>query len=168
MTLVKVRRFLAQQPNHVAISVLKSLGHAWTTSSRMHESEVLPCFLGCPGALDTQEHYMACERFWRLVCGSRFSARRFGPRSILGRSGLYPFSADALRELCVASKFYHHVKHGGLLLVQCLFALANAGDIATLAALASMRCKQQGTALNYVSVVRIRSTAIFTNTCHVS
>ena len=138
-----VQRFLSQRPPAEAISVLKSWAHAWTTSSRMHEAVVLPCVLGCRDALDTQEHYLACERFWRLVYSSRSSSSRYRPRSVLGRLGLLPLSFDALQDLVVASRFYHYIKFSGSW--HHLHSLAQAGDLQALA----LACKRAVQAARY-------------------
>jgi hypothetical protein len=135
----EARRLLAKQPAPVAISILKTWAHGWTTSSRMHEAEVLPCFLGCPGAFDTQEHYMTCDRFWRLIRGSRASGSSRATRSVLGRLGLLPLSSDARDDLVVASRFYHYVKLNGNW--SYFHSLVQIGDIRTLAT-ALKRCVQ--------------------------
>ena len=109
-----VRNILLQQTSLFAVTVLKSLANAWTTSSRTHESKVLPCILGCPNAQDTQEHYLRCERLWRLVKGSRICFSRPFPKRVLARLGLLPLSDVSFRELVVASRFYHYVKFSGL------------------------------------------------------
>ena len=62
----KVQGLLDKLPFPMAILTMKSWTNAWTTSSRMHEAELLPCLFDCPDALDTLDHYLACDRLWRL------------------------------------------------------------------------------------------------------
>ena len=58
---------------------------------------------------------MTCGRFWRLVHGSRSPGAGAAPRSVLGRLGFLPLGSDALDDLVVAPKLYHHAKFGGSL-----------------------------------------------------
>ena len=41
--------------------VIKSWSHSWCTSSRFHESPVLPCIFGCSDQEDMLSHYLSCE-----------------------------------------------------------------------------------------------------------
>ena len=97
----------------------------------MSEAEVLPCILGCPHALDKQEHYLTCERLWRLVKGSRNGPPRPFPKCVLARLGLLPLSSASFQELVVASRFYHHIKLCSLLTQFRIFLAA--GDIRAIA-----------------------------------
>ena len=49
--------------------VLKISMNAWTTSHRMHEHVILPCFFGCPGSLgrDSLDHYVYCPELEKFV-----------------------------------------------------------------------------------------------------
>ena len=79
----------------------------------MHEAVVMTCVLGCPEGKDTLEHYLGCDRFWRLVHGTSPRTKGTGPRSVLGRLGLVPLSSAAWKDLVVAFRFYHNLKHSG-------------------------------------------------------
>ena len=46
---------------------LKAIGGAWTTSSRMHESIILPCIFGCLDCRDEHRHYIVCPILWQLA-----------------------------------------------------------------------------------------------------
>ena len=39
----------------------------WTTSSRMHETVILPCIFGCIDCKDEFRHYMICPIIWQLA-----------------------------------------------------------------------------------------------------
>ena len=54
-------------PRGVAFQILRTWVFAWVTSDRFHDADRLPCFLGCAGAKDAQDHYMRCPPLWEPV-----------------------------------------------------------------------------------------------------
>jgi hypothetical protein len=50
-----------------ATSIIKTWANAWTTSSRMHETEIKTCLFGCPQEHDELNHYLRCLRFQTLL-----------------------------------------------------------------------------------------------------
>ena len=46
---------------------LKAIGGGWTTSTRMHETVILPCIFGCIDCRDEFRHYLICPIIWQLA-----------------------------------------------------------------------------------------------------
>ena len=45
----------------------QDLGNSWSTSTRYHQNQLLPCVFGCSEARDSLAHYVVCPRLKRLV-----------------------------------------------------------------------------------------------------
>ena len=52
---------------YVAMCLFKTYVGAWTTSSRMHETVVRTCLLGCSECQDNINHYMQCSPLWQIA-----------------------------------------------------------------------------------------------------
>ena len=50
---------LHSTPSHIALSMVKTITNAWTTSSRCHDADRQPCLFGC-NADDSLAHYLQC------------------------------------------------------------------------------------------------------------
>jgi len=61
-----VRTFSLSLPVSVSQQLLRTWANAWTTSYRMHETQLLYCIFGCVGCLDTQQHYLFVPPFGML------------------------------------------------------------------------------------------------------
>ena len=64
--LLELKRSLNSLPNSTSMCLLCTWNNGWFTSSRMHDSKVLPCIFGCD-ADDSLCHYLKCEPLWTLV-----------------------------------------------------------------------------------------------------
>ena len=64
--LMELKRSLNSLPNSTSMCLLRTWSNGWFTSSRMHDSKVLPCIFGCD-ADDSLCHYLKCEPFWTVV-----------------------------------------------------------------------------------------------------
>jgi len=53
-----VRAFFLSLPVSVAKQLLRTWASGWTTSCRMHETQLLNCIFGCVGQPDCQQHYL--------------------------------------------------------------------------------------------------------------
>ena len=51
----------------VNMCIIKSWSNSWYTSSRLHESPILPCIFGCEGQVDELAHYLVCSPFWTTL-----------------------------------------------------------------------------------------------------
>ena len=51
----------------VNMCIIKSWCNSWYTSSRLHESTILPCIFGCEGQDDDLAHYLVCSPFWTVL-----------------------------------------------------------------------------------------------------
>jgi len=92
-----------------ACAIIKTWSNAWTTSSRMHEAETLPCVFGC-GGVDSLEHYLCCESLWTIVIScsqGRVEHLHVCPATKLGFG---PMPATWLRRLVVAFNCFHAIK----------------------------------------------------------
>ena len=92
---------------HDAMQVVKTWVNAWATSTRFHESVVLPCLFGCAEGEDRQAHYAQCPMLFYLQTQLRFDEV---PACPLTRLGLASPTRNNL--LCVSCSFagYHAVK----------------------------------------------------------
>lgn len=124
-------KFLACLPCSWCTSIWKTWTHAWATTSRFHEQEILPCLLGCSSSA-TFAHYVRRPRLWRTinrVCSFKVSVLRESLASGVGvvHEGvsvcedsadiartlkclcLCPsaFSISCAKRLAVACQFYH-------------------------------------------------------------
>jgi len=62
-----VRTFSLSLPVSVSQQLLRTWANAWTTSYRMHETQLLYCIFVCVGCLDTQQHYLICPALWGVL-----------------------------------------------------------------------------------------------------
>jgi len=93
----------------VSMAVVKSWANAWTTSTRMHEPQLLPCIFGCPNCEDSLDHYLCCDPLWTAVISCSFKYAELlqaGPFSKLGLGG----SSAWLQMLAIAFSCYHAIK----------------------------------------------------------
>jgi hypothetical protein len=102
-----------------ATTILKTWANGWTTSTRMHEAQVLPCLFGCTAHRDELLHYLQCERLWSAILDEERSCRNYSDdewcdalfadtcEKLLLRSP----SHLAARRLVTAFLAYHAMKH---------------------------------------------------------
>ena len=99
---------------------LKAIGGGWTTSTRMHETVILPCIFGCVDCKDEFRHYMICPIIWQLAkeaLGMRESQFDVGHRLCLSSANL-----NKLKLLGFCHLLYHSLRkdshcfdHNGLI-----------------------------------------------------
>jgi len=88
-----IKKNLNSLPRHWALIAIRSLFNGWVTSSRMHETPVLPSLCGC-GKNDDLFHYLRCPRLWGFAHAAackihcyRQAVNCFGPPASPGRDG---------------------------------------------------------------------------------
>ena len=100
-----------------ATSIVKTWANAWTTSARMHETEVLPCLFGCADEPDELQHYIRCSRLWHLVVrADRRDLLSFQPEVAVKLLFVNP-SLSMARLVVTMFLTYHEIKHGKLQLI---------------------------------------------------
>ena len=94
------------------LCVIKTLINSWATSSRMHESVILPC--ACCGEFmeDELTHYLSCDSFWTLLVSSARLNKSFLSLTPSQRLGLSNPSTVGFNLLAGAFLVYHAVKLG--------------------------------------------------------
>jgi len=135
--------FCSLLPTQVAQQLLRTWANGWTTSYRMHESELLNCIFGCVGEKDCLQYYLFRPALW-LSIESAFGLKvsLFVSRGdFLANSGFGSSCCNFvfLRHLClcdcsfllaarvaIASLLYHACKNAHL---PFLRRLAFAGEI---------------------------------------
>ena len=100
--------FLAMRPfpPHVRMILVRTWVNAWTTTTRMHERDIVSCFCGC-SAPDSLAHYIVCPRLWRAVCSSCSEPLCIDPLSAISLP--HP-SFVSVRLSSVAFVLYHKFK----------------------------------------------------------
>ena len=100
-----------------ATSILKTWSNTWTTSTRMHENDALPCLFGCTmDDRDALDHYLSCLNLW---AGIFLAGRGYVPpirwsfffEDVWKRLLLVQPSIPAALDLVTAFLAYHAVKH---------------------------------------------------------
>ena len=96
-----------------ASAIIKSWVNAWTTSSRMHEDEILPCIFGSDyGEEDSLGHDLCCEPLWTIIISFSHVDKQFLKASSATKLGFGPLPSAWLQCLCVAFSCYHAIKLG--------------------------------------------------------
>ena len=90
-------------------AVIKSWANAWTTSTRMHESERLSCIFGCGGD-DCLDHYLVCDPLWTAVISTSFKRAELLWTRPMIKLGLIDTSIEWLQMTSVAFACYHSMK----------------------------------------------------------
>merc|ERR1740121_2553286 len=72
---------------------IKSFFGGWTTSTRMHESAMLPCLCGCRHRHDDRKYYVHCRRILRIIY--QLLARET-PKGLLARMGVDTFESRGI------------------------------------------------------------------------
>ena len=93
-----------------ATASIKTWANAWTTSTRIHESQCLRCIFGCD-AKDDLIHYLDCDPLWTSVISCSFKRTELLWTAPLSKLGLHPPSAEWLQMNALAFACYHSLKH---------------------------------------------------------
>ena len=104
-----VLNMCSKSPRYVAMSWLKTSTNAWCTSSRMHESPILPCIFGCKDATDVLSHYLKCDILWSLICEAFVGD--LSPCLMSRMSFIEPTQRKLIHIAC-AFEMYHALKIG--------------------------------------------------------
>ena len=108
---------------HQAMTVVKTLANAWTTTRRYHEDVRWQCIFGCPGCMDELQHYVVCIRLRRAL----FKATKIhGATSPIAYLGLLEPCQILFLRLGVMFTTYHALKSSEK-------ALIISGDIESIA-----------------------------------
>ena len=101
---------IKEAPNYIAMSVLKTLANAWTTSRRMHASEVRRCIFGCDD-IDCLSHYICCSTLSSAVASALGDPL---PIPTPNPSYLFPCPFATRKDVLRVFAFYfsyHYMKH---------------------------------------------------------
>ena len=111
---------------HHAMTVVKTLVNAWTTTRRYHEEQRWHCIFGCPGDMDELEHYAVCERLRREV--KKATKIPLGSSSPIVGLGLSVPSKTTLLRTSVMFTTYHalRISEKPLVLSRNIPVIANA------------------------------------------
>jgi len=109
-----VRAFSCSLPASVAQQLLRTWANGWTTSYRMHETELLNCIFGCVGCLDTQQNYLICPALWGVI---NVIVDKCSFDGFLSHLSLVNCSVLSAARLVVACLAYHSFKNSHLRLV---------------------------------------------------
>ena len=90
-------------------AVVKTWANAWTTSSRMHETNTLKCIFGCD-ASDCLDHYLCCDPLWTAVISNSYKKCELLWESPLVKLGLVSPSIEWLQMCAIAFSCYHSIK----------------------------------------------------------
>jgi hypothetical protein len=93
---------LKKCPTRLKYALLRSWGNGWTTSVRMHSTDVR-CLLGCD-APDSIQHYFSCPRLQNAITEA---LERIPPLCPLAAAGLSPIDHERPVLACI---LYHIVK----------------------------------------------------------
>lgn len=117
---------LGRLPTHEVVQVLKTWSNSWATSHRFHESQRLPCLLGCESGLDSLVHYAFCPVIRDIVCQKVGLPGTWPGIDKLGTSSLSEVSLK-----CIACVYYayHAVKFSSEVRSAVRTAAANSGDV---------------------------------------
>ena len=92
---------------HQAMTVVKTLANAWTTTRRYHEEVRWRCIFGCPGCMDELQHYVVCIRLRRAL----FKATKIhGAASPIAYLGLLEPCQKLFLRLGVMFTTYHALR----------------------------------------------------------
>ena len=91
----------------VAMSWVKTISNAWTTTHRMHEQQLWTCVFGCVGCDDSTSHYLSCPLLLSLV--HEICSTPFGP-SVAHRLGLIEPNPRHIHLLSICFSIYHILK----------------------------------------------------------
>jgi hypothetical protein len=91
----------------VAMSWVKTISNAWTTTYRMHERQLWSCVFGCAECEDSTSHYLSCPLLLSLV--HEISSTPFGP-SVAHRLGLIDPDLSHIHLLTICFSVYHTLK----------------------------------------------------------
>ena len=106
----RVKGILGKVSLRVSSAVTKSWANAWTTSSRMHEEERLPCIFGCADCDDELAHYICCDPLWTAAISNSYSSVELLHRSPLERLCLIDPHVEDACLLALTFNCYHAVK----------------------------------------------------------
>ena len=115
---------------HVSMCCFKTYVNSWCVSYRYHEERFLPCIFSYTGAKDLLQHYVSCERLWRLL--HRVTKLKH-QLNVLERIGLLKPSRSTFCRLAVAFTVYHGVKIGEREVVTNALASGRFGPLAKIA-----------------------------------
>ena len=63
---LEFKTIFSSLPFSTPMAILRTWSNGWFTTTRMHESVVLPCIFGCD-ANNSLHHYLRCEVLWTLI-----------------------------------------------------------------------------------------------------
>jgi len=106
-----VRAFSLSLPASVSQQLLRTWANGWTTSYRMHETQLHKCFFGCTDQLDRQQHYLSCPTLWGVI-NSLLGGEP--PAYFLSHLCLVNCSVLSAARLVVATLSYHTLKNSHL------------------------------------------------------
>ena len=107
---------IGDKPIAFKMMVIKSVCNSWVTSSRYHESVLLPCIFGCNSncprpkddhAADDVHHYIRCPALWSVIGSVMQTSNPPLPEQRLCLTAL----ADP-RGIVLAHGIYHAIKRG--------------------------------------------------------
>ena len=98
---------LSKCSKFVAMTWVKTISNAWTTTYRMHEQKLWTCVFGCGGCPDTTSHYLSCPLLLSLV--HEICSTAFGP-SVAHRLGLIEPDLCHIHLLSICFSLYHTLK----------------------------------------------------------
>jgi len=94
----------------VNMCIIKSWSNSWYTSSRLHESPVLPCIFGCEGQVDALDHYIVCSPFWTSLSSVVRAPECQAQECPTSRMNLVNPSVIKAKVMAVAFHCYHGLK----------------------------------------------------------
>ena len=106
---------IQDKPLAFKMMVIKSVCNSWITSTRFHESVILPCVFGCnflgprpphDHAGDTVYHYLRCPQLWDILAKATQQYIPETPQYRLGLSAMADCSFIVL-----AHHVYHSIKN---------------------------------------------------------
>ena len=89
---------------------IKSWSNSWYTSSRLHESPILPCIFGCEGKVDDLAHYIVCSPFWTSLSSVVRAPECQAQECPTSRMNLVNPSVSKAKVMAVAFHCYHGLK----------------------------------------------------------
>ena len=85
------------------MKVIKTWVNAWATSTRLHETNSLPCLFGCVGMRDDFAHYVECKVL-NSLCKFLLESH---PQDPLIAFGFLSPSVQHFKQLCCIFSGYH-------------------------------------------------------------